>query len=370
MVQNGEIIENVDEYADLMLEELLHPDDTEEDALPEWKRPKSAAYRRERRKRVREAAERGEVLPGHKKKGNMKYRRKNLTDRDRLVLSFLATVRVATAEHIAEVLGVKRTSAHHRLRGLAEWGMVNKIEIYPQSPSIFTLSSKGRRHAKKNGWIRENEGNGDTIDTIHMKNLMHHLGGTQAVLHMLRNAHVKREYIMNELEIMRLTGHVVKAGSLTSDKRAAVMIDYRYMENDVSEGMSHWDSSFKRAGIFYTYDISQIRRAVHRPDFVLNGEWMSDERGHRVISSCAIEVELSVKDDPYIEQIIRGYMSSGKIYANVVYFYNGEKIKDRFFKVAKRIGINMQAFEKRFIWIPLPPQRSSAIPMARMGVMD
>lgn len=342
------------DYSSSFIAQFFEDEDSEVDIFnvimkdPVWTKRKTAEDQRIIRQRRKEARESGVYPKGFKKPKRPVYRRNEITAKDLQVLQFLTISRLASADHIAHLLGVKRSSAHHRLRALREWKMVRSLEVYPNSPLVWSITTKGITTAREHGVIRDNQGLQITNSSFDASGLSHHLAGAQALLHLKDHAKAWNwENVIDDLELKRLTSYLNNKPVSFRKSEASASMQRRDM--DIMHGMNQKDASMKNALVYFTVHPFG-KRGPHRPDFVIdNGSG----------APYAIEVELSGKSKDALEEILLSYVAS-TTYKKVIYYYDGVTVMNRIKKALKEAGIDDVTVSKKFIFIPLPEQKGTA----------
>lgn len=338
--------------ADDMLSSLLNEDELtssdshqEVSAAPkpapkrDWRREKAPAERREMRRREKEASAAGVLLPGHKKRTKNKvYRRARLTEKDYLVLEFLAKGRYASNAQVAQLLGI--SNATKRLRGLREWQyLVSSATFFEGSKYLWTVGKNGLKMLHNGGVIDEMEGIAQPTDKISIVNVQHTLAINQVVLMGLagqlpRVGPLELSEVMSELAIERGFQRTVEGRSAAQVPIARAAL--REARRGVEQEKYGWSDLATVCPLVWTTIDRRDQGKTHRPDLVINREYM---RTSSTPVSIAIEVELTGKHPKELEHIMEAYRQDNQ-YRYVLYVLQSEALGQKIKKAAKDVGLS------------------------------
>lgn len=348
--------------------------------------PAEEAERKRRRRRARITGE----YDGKLKKTNKIYRRRDLGIKDQIVITYLATVLTASADHIAMILGIKDVS--HRLSGLHELQLIKPRKMEANGRNLWTVNPSGIKLGMKRGWITE-EYNYPSERALSWTRLQHALSVSQVTSHIIVDLSNKvrdrynldiadnsdemmeiRLQIMQRFITERMCSSRFSRYSSKSDRAETVRSmteeywqpyaeagDFRAAADACPLGLlpvmeKHRSRSRLRDSIHKTkHSWDQI---THIPDLLIDRE--SSRKSMNVPTSIAIEVEISLKDKNALKAITDVYVHSllTKKIGYVHYYYRTEQIKSRIIETL-HADYNFDEAElswilKRFKFMKLP----------------
>lgn len=223
-----------------------------------------------------------------------------ITDRDRELLAFLASHRLALSVHVQALLGVSADVARTRLGALAREGLVNKERIFDRQPACYLIMRKGLA----------------AIDSelptprLDLRCYEHDIGLAWLWLYARSGSFGSLEEIRSERQMRSLD-----ASSEGPAEPLAVRL------GGVGPGG---------------------RERLHYPDLLL-----TSSGGHRI----ALELELSSKGRTRRERILAGYAADARVDA-VVYLVRHPQVARSVRGTAAKLGISAM--------VHVQPVRSSA----------
>jgi DNA-binding transcriptional ArsR family regulator len=227
----------------------------------------------------------------------------SLTDRDRLLLEFIAEHRLILRDHVRALLGVSGATASRRLRGLVQAGLVHRDALFKGYPAHYRIAGAGlaaiasRLPAPK----RDLE-------------VRHEIGLAWLWLAAQRGAFGELSEVVSERRMRSRDGREQHAARITGRRE-------------------HEPFGVRLYGVG---PVSQQR--LHYPDLLL-----VDRGGRRI----AVELELSSKGRARRHRIIGGYAADRRVDA-VLYLVKDERIGRQVRDAARRFG-----FEPRVLVQPV-----------------
>lgn len=297
-----------------------------------------------------------------KRKPGTKYHRRDITEKDLLVLAFLERFKLVTTKQIGILLAVQRGSANWRLLGLKEIGIVGQEKI-PTMPVLWYLTAKGKRilndafhfddRAPKNLHTPGSVSSGNISHILFEAQIAAQLAagleplGEQAHKelggiagrdqmknlvdeHFMRSAWGKATYRKNEL------GKEQAQRGYEVSKRAAEAI---------SENKLKYADVLRVNPSMWTLTVPVAYRGktkeFHYPDLVLDLEHL---RTGKEPVSYAVEIELSPKSPHELEKILSTFALAAEkspvpVYKKVVYLIADDKVRRGVIKAAKKVGL-------------------------------
>ncbi|GAA1326499.1 replication-relaxation family protein [Leucobacter albus] len=347
------------------MNEIINPMlDYSDEPMP-WDKPvRSAAEEAE----LQAKKDVGLVSDGRKKHKNPTYKRKTFTDKDGVVLAFLAKMRVANTEQLSRLSyidGTKRfvsiATMNRRLLGLAEAGMITRI-VYRGYESLWAVTKAGVAQAQLMGFlIRDNEVDPSYKRDHNLSELPHTLAISQIAAILLSPMPFIKpldcgsfDEIISEYEVRSAWSSVMNeldAEAKREDRAKSSFVAWREgMKRDVlerlQEGRTSWDEVLEEQPAFWTVALSQVgaehrfAKAHHHPDLVVNFE---HKRTGVAPRSYAIEIERKPKTtigyEAMLELWSQEFAAKMPVYSKVVYFTNNQKAISRLKVADKKYGL-------------------------------
>lgn len=313
----------------------------------------------------------GELLPGRKRRRSA-YSRRDVTEKDLQLLTFLAHFKYATDGPLATFANVQRRTVYRRMMGLREMKLVQLADV-PGARRLWVVSNKGRRVLEDSQRIYEGEVRRMRPDEISIEHVGHNLAIAQTAAWLTRG--------MPEFESrQKWAGIPYALSTLTSEFKVRQGWD-RLMSANNEKLKVERDGKrlYTHGGIGAKYKAAQFRRAdegkiahselyedepslwtlsnathvdddtkeFHYPDLVLNREAVRDSSAPK---SIALEIELSVKNKGELAKIMRMYKADRKTYIACVWVVSTPRIKRHVETVLKQLGLDDSP---RFIIVPL-----------------
>lgn len=297
-----------------------------------------------------------------KRKPGTKYHRRDITEKDLLVMAFLERFKLATTKQIAILLDVQRGSANWRLLGLKEIGIVGQEKI-PTMPVLWYLTAKGKRtlddafhfddRAPKNLHTPGSVNSGSISHILFEAQVAAQLSaglkplGGQAHMdldgtsgrdlmknlvdeHFMRSAWGKATYRKNELGKQQ-----AQRGYEVTQRAAAA----------IGRGELAYSDLLRANPSMWTLTVPVAYRGetkeFHYPDLVLDLEHL---RTSAAPVSYAVEIELSPKSPQELEKILSTFKFAAEkspvpVYKKIVYLIADEKVRRGVIKAAKKVGL-------------------------------
>lgn len=322
----------------------------------------------------REAADRGEVKgyehpnkgkdPNSASKKNRKpgtkYHRRDMTDKDLIVLAFLERFKLATTKQMAILLGVKRGSANWRLLGLKEIGLVDQERI-PTMPVLWFLKPKGKKVLD----------NAFHFDNRAPKNL-HNPGAVSSgtISHVLFEGQIAAQIVAG----LRPLDRIEPLEQLSGIEKMAQIVDETFLRSSWGKETFNKMEDSKQAGqrgyviatraaeslvagkVSYSEVLEENPsmwtltvppgwrndcKEFHYPDLVIDLEYTREDKAP---VSYAVEIELSPKSSVELKKILTTFKismekSAVPIYRKVIYVIPDDKVKRGVLKAAKSVGL-------------------------------
>jgi hypothetical protein len=254
-----------------------------------------------------------------------------VTERDVRLLAFVAEHRIVLARQVQALLGVSKTVAYSRLRGLADRGLIEHSHVLHREPGWYQITRSGLAMI----------GSDLPPPRLDLRCHRHDIGVAWLWLAASRGAFGRVERIVSERE-MRSRDATYAAAGWTGAGRGGTERVVTDREGADPEGRvpDLGDEGRTSFGVHLggVGPRGQIR--LHYPDLLLIGS-----AGERV----AIELELSAKGGRRLETILTGYGADPSI-AAVLYLAEKPGIRREVRSAAARLGITHLIHVQPIAW--------------------
>lgn len=235
----------------------------------------------------------------------MAQHRARITDRDEILLAFLAEHRIALSAHVQMLLGVSARTADARLHALRGTGLLDSERLFHSQPRCWWINRKGLAAI----------GSSLPPPRFDLHAYRHDVGVAWLCLAARRGIFGLLRNVVSEREMRSRDG--VEAHAARAEGRSARQFAVRL--GGVGPGG---------------------RERLHYPDLL-----MATERGRRV----AVELELSTKARARRERILAGYGADSRIDA-VLYLVDNRSVARAVRASAARLGISSRVQVQRVNW--------------------
>lgn len=295
-----------------------------------------------------------------KRKPGTKYHRRDITEKDLLVLAFLERFKLATTKQIAILLGVKRGSANWRLLGLKEIGLVGQ-EKMATMPVLWFLKPKGKTSLNNAFHFDERAPkNLHTPGAVSPSNISHILFEAQIAAQLA--AGLKPLGKIESLEPLTGLGIITHLADETFLRKSWGTATYSKLHGLKSQAPRGYEISQRAAdalqsGRVHYKDVLRENPSMwtitvpvgyrneckdfHYPDLVVD---LEHTRTGSAPVSYAVELELSPKSPQELQKILRTFKvamekSPVPIYQKVIYLIPNEGVKRGVISAAKAVGM-------------------------------
>jgi hypothetical protein len=281
-----------------------------------------------------------------------RWRHLRITERDRLVLSFIAEHAFVLTAHAQALLGISEGAASRRLAALRSAGLLDREEAFYRWP-CHRITREGLRVI----------GSELPLPRFGPSNYWHDVGLAWLTVGARAGAFGPLAEIVSERRMRASDGAAQAAGSGYGAAQAAGSGYGAAQAAGSSDGAAQAaGSSAEPFGVRLGGLGPGGRPRLHYPDLVLRSSG-----GHRI----AVELELSGKSRADRERILLGYSLDGRFDA-VVYFVNDPVVARAVGASVARLGLGSLVRVQRFEWDPRirppgrgEPARTAARPAAR-----
>lgn len=282
-----------------------------------------------------------------------KYSRKRITDKDMVLMEFLARFKFASAPQLAQLsltedgTPVAVKTAHRRLLGLKEAGYVKSGDAIG-SRTLWYLTKKGFDTVEAGDNFVSGDGrriNGGALETTQVG---HYLATNQVAVQLLTGRQhffdlaaesVDLWHLMSEYQIDQAWSRWKQNTHARADA-----------PKSVEEKKNHWETAhyiawrdakekqWTKAEHPELWTLGRPHRdatysGYHHPDLV----WLPNGDERRAV---ALEVEVSVKDPASYQRILRNYKLNTSGYEAVVWICNSRQIAKRLLAAQEAVGLS------------------------------
>lgn len=367
-IENPFLDELDDVQSDTQDEERSSLDSSESTASKPWERD----YTDEERQELNRRAASGELLPGRKRRRSA-YSRRDVTDIDLQMLTFIAQFKYATDGPLATFAEVQRRTAYRRMMGLREMKLVHRVDV-PGARRLWVVSDKGRRVLEDTQSVDEGDVRKMRPDEVTLDQMGHNLAIAQTAAWLTRGMPKfdgKLKWMSVPYALDALTSEFkIRQGwdtlmSANSEKLAQTTLEGKKLNTRGSVGTKYADEQFSRAhrgevqydrlfadapSLWTLSNANHVEARTmqfHYPDLVLNHE---SKRSSIKPESIAFEIELSVKNQGELARIMRMYKADRRTYKGCVWVVGSPAVKRHIESVAKEIGYEDS---KLLVFVPL-----------------
>jgi DNA-binding MarR family transcriptional regulator len=328
----------------------------------ELNRPWERDYTDEERQELNRRAKAGELLPGRKKRTSA-YSRRDVTEIDLDILTFLAHFKYSTDGPLATFADVKRRTVYRRMMGLREMKLVNRVDV-PAARRLWLVTDKGRRVLEEAQRINQGDVRRIRPEEVTLDQLGHNLAIAQTAAWLTRgmpkfegmqrwmSMPYSVDALVSEYKIRRGWESLIFGNKDKLDKkfdsgermysRGRVGEKHRIEQFDrASQGEVSYDQLFADEPSLWTLSNAKhaedVTKEFHYPDLVINRE---AQRESEKPVSIALEIELTVKNKGEVARIVRMFKQDRQAYAAQVWVVSSPAVKRHIESVFKQLGVD------------------------------
>jgi predicted transcriptional regulator len=323
-------------------------------------------YTDEERQELNRRAKAGELLPGRKKRTSA-YSRRDVTEIDLDILTFLAHFKYSTDGPLATFANVKRRTVYRRMMGLREMKLVNRVDV-PGARRLWLVTDKGRRVLEEAQRINEGDVRRIRPEEVTLDQMGHNLAIAQTAAWFTRGMppfEGDQKWMSMPFAVDSLTSeYKLRSGwqALIADNKDKLEKRFdsgkrMYTHGEIGE--KHRKQQFERASQGdVSYDqlfadepslwtlsnanhAEDVTKEFHYPDLVINRE---AQRTSSKPVSIALEIELTVKNKGELARIVRMFKQDRHAYKAQVWVVSSPVVKRHIESVFKQLGVDSSPF--------------------------